>query len=446
MHPAVSPGVKPGWRVFAALSILSLISMLTFAHAVLASDDPSVVQLQNTTADAGSAEDCGDVAAGTTLFHFVANNLAVDSTLLDFSADFDPATTFTFDARIINSTVTHIDVVVDGDPTLLDASASFDLAQASGPSGAKLVLSHICATSDQEEPPPNEGTPDVTVAKAASVPNADVGDSFEYTLVVHNVGTATASGVQLKDPTLDAEMTISSVVASQGSCTITNNDLACNLGDLPAAASATVTFTATVHQDACPSLRNTARVSAANEPLENAANNTSDEVLVLINGCHSLAGSIKLLKVDENGSPLPGAVFTVEGQEGTFVTGSDGTFCVTGLPVFTDFMVTEIQAPQGFAIGDTPSQSVRDDHDGDCDSPEVTFVNHRAGTQGGGGGPKPKPTHEGTKAGQGGPGTLPNTATPGGERLPVGLISLVLLSSLAVLGGFNLAVVRNRRQ
>jgi hypothetical protein len=264
---------------------------------------------------------------------------------------------------------------------------------------------------------------------------------------VHNVGTGTASGVQLKDPTLDQEMTISNVVASQGTCTIANNDLACDLGDLAAAASATVTFTATVHQDACPSLRNTARVSAANEPVENAANNTSDEVLVLINGCHSLAGSIKLLKVDENGNPLPGAVFTVEGQDGTFVTGSDGTFCVTGLPVFTDFMVTEIQAPEGFAIGDAASQSVRDDHDGDCDSPEVTFVNHRAGTQGGGGSPKPKPkpTHEGTKAGQGGPGTLPNTATSGGGQIPVGLISLALISCLAVLGGFNMAVVRNRR-
>jgi len=39
------------------------------------------------------------------------------------------------------------------------------------------------------------------------------------------------------------------------------------------------------------------------------------------------------------------------------------------------WLVTEIQAPAGYVIGDQPSQMVEVDDDGDCDSPSATFVN-----------------------------------------------------------------------
>ena len=62
-------------------------------------------------------------------------------------------------------------------------------------------------------------------------------------------------------------------------------------------------------------------------------------------------------------------------MEGTFTTGENGKFCITGLPNDSEWLVTEIQAPPGYQLADPASQLVEVDDDGDCNSPSATFVN-----------------------------------------------------------------------
>ncbi|HEX7173086.1 MAG TPA: SpaA isopeptide-forming pilin-related protein [Candidatus Limnocylindria bacterium] len=237
---------------------------------------------------------------------------------------------------------------------------------------------------------PAEGAPDVLVEKSAEVDgqpitSVEIGGSYDYVLTVTNVGDATAIGVHLED-NLDDELTIDGISASQGTCSVTdaeNRHIGCDLGDLDAGASATVTVSVTATlgdpnggtgNPICRSpVDNVAEVSADNESDEAEGNNDSNEVVVVID-CGDV-GSLKVSKVDEEGNGLPGAVFTVEGQEGTFTTGEDGTFCITGLPFGAVLTVTETQAPTGFEIVGSGTAEVTVDPDGDCDSPEAIFVN-----------------------------------------------------------------------
>jgi Prealbumin-like fold domain len=167
--------------------------------------------------------------------------------------------------------------------------------------------------------------------------------------------------------------------------------------------------------------------------------------------------ALNIRKVDEEGNRLAGAVFTVEGMDGTFTTGEDGHFCVTGLPNDSEWLVTEITAPAGYVIGAEASQLVEVDDDGDCNSPDAVFVNSVAGaveptpTPGGGespGQPTPRETQLGgnpTPAGTGGP-QLPNTATSGTSApLLAALLAVIAMGSLGALGYLRLAEARRRR-
>ena len=160
--------------------------------------------------------------------------------------------------------------------------------------------------------------------------------------------------------------------------------------------------------------------------------------------------SLNVKKEDVNGHPLAGAIFTVEGMEGTFTTGDNGKFCITGLPRDAEYLVTEIQAPAGYQLADPASQTVEVDNDGDCNSASAHFVNELAT-------PTPTPTPEGSVAGgtstptpttegsvQGGTGTpapsQPDTAmgalgAPG--AVPTIAFALILLAALGTLAWAN---------
>ena len=176
--------------------------------------------------------------------------------------------------------------------------------------------------------------------------------------------------------------------------------------------------------------------------------------------------ALNIRKVDEEGNRLEGAVFTVEGMDGTFTTNDRGFFCITGLENDSEWLVTEIEAPDGYEIADEPSQMVEVDDDGDCNSPDAVFVNTLAEEE-----PTEEPTatpteepteeptvtnpsptpREDTAGGNPTPkprgGTLPDTAVSEGSSLPIpaGLAALVALASLSVLAGVRFAEVRSRR-
>ncbi|WP_300372447.1 choice-of-anchor A family protein [Nocardioides sp.] len=92
-------------------------------------------------------------------------------------------------------------------------------------------------------PPPTPGTPDVTITKSASTATPLGGATFTYTLTATNVGDADATGVVVHD-TLPAGVTFVSATAP---CTQSTGVVTCNVGNLAAGASATVTITVTAN-------------------------------------------------------------------------------------------------------------------------------------------------------------------------------------------------------
>jgi uncharacterized surface anchored protein len=89
-------------------------------------------------------------------------------------------------------------------------------------------------------------------------------------------------------------------------------------------------------------------------------------------------GAIKITKTSVKGSSvtLAGAKFSVT-SGGTavagspFTTGSDGTFCVDNLG-YGDYVVTETEAPAGYAIDTTAGQTISVDNNAKCS--DTTFV------------------------------------------------------------------------
>ncbi|MCH7801622.1 MAG: DUF11 domain-containing protein, partial [Chloroflexi bacterium] len=72
---------------------------------------------------------------------------------------------------------------------------------------------------------------DLVVTKTGSPDPIQVGDTLTYTVTVANNGPSTATGVVLTD-TLPPNMTVGSVVSTQGSCAEVSGIVTCNLGDL----------------------------------------------------------------------------------------------------------------------------------------------------------------------------------------------------------------------
>jgi choice-of-anchor A domain-containing protein/uncharacterized repeat protein (TIGR01451 family) len=85
-------------------------------------------------------------------------------------------------------------------------------------------------------PPPGPSQPDVTITKTASNPNPNGGSSFSYTLLVKNVGSATATGVVATD-VLPTGVTF--VAAPGCSYTGATRTVTCSIGTLAAGASVT---------------------------------------------------------------------------------------------------------------------------------------------------------------------------------------------------------------
>jgi len=88
---------------------------------------------------------------------------------------------------------------------------------------------------------------DLSVANAVDHATANPGDSVTYTVTVANAGPAVAVGTHLTDQLPDGADFLSAT-ASQGSCSPSNNDIACELGDLASGATATLSLTVRLNQ------------------------------------------------------------------------------------------------------------------------------------------------------------------------------------------------------
>ena len=84
---------------------------------------------------------------------------------------------------------------------------------------------------------------------------------LKYTATVLNAGAADATGVAVTD-TLPVGEKFKLASASQGSCSVLAQKVTCNLGQVPAAATATVTIVVKVKAVSGSMLTDTATVSA----------------------------------------------------------------------------------------------------------------------------------------------------------------------------------------
>ena len=136
---------------------------------------------------------------------------------------------------------------------------------------------------DQPDPNPNNNTgtatlvvppapaADLSMVKTAAPATVAVGEQITWTLTVANAGPETAPGVMVTD-IVPLQVSLVSATPSQGTCSPMGGQLICNLGDLPAGATATVTIVAT--RTAPDAFLNTASVSGGViDP--NTGNNTS---------------------------------------------------------------------------------------------------------------------------------------------------------------------------
>jgi uncharacterized repeat protein (TIGR01451 family) len=127
---------------------------------------------------------------------------------------------------------------------------------------------------------------DLTVTKSASSTNVSAGGPVTFTVVATNNGSVVANAVRITDTLADG-LTITgatwSNAGTSGTCIVNGQAVACDVGSLAGGESATVTITVTATTTACPSVANTAHVSASNEDEGARLNNGSEPVIIDVN-------------------------------------------------------------------------------------------------------------------------------------------------------------------
>jgi uncharacterized repeat protein (TIGR01451 family) len=148
---------------------------------------------------------------------------------------------------------------------------------------------------------------DLALTKDSDVVVAAVpGDSASFSIVVTNNGNATAHDVTVIDTVpagldvVDASFTGGS--NGPGTCDISGQDVSCDIGSLLAGASATVTIDVTVGAGACPSITNTATVTASNETGSSDDNSDSTSFDVVCGVNLTLDKSANLQTVNAGGN------------------------------------------------------------------------------------------------------------------------------------------------
>jgi uncharacterized repeat protein (TIGR01451 family) len=119
---------------------------------------------------------------------------------------------------------------------------------------------------------------DLMITKTDSPDPVLVGSNLTYSIIVSNLGPATASSVTVTD-TLPATVTFTNATVSQGTWTNITGTVICNLGTLASNATATVTILVT--PTAAGTITNTA-IAYGTEPDPNPTNNTATAITTVL--------------------------------------------------------------------------------------------------------------------------------------------------------------------
>jgi uncharacterized repeat protein (TIGR01451 family) len=120
------------------------------------------------------------------------------------------------------------------------------------------------------------GSTDLSLTKADTADPVTVGDNFGYVITVRNTGLKDAGDVITAD-TLPSQVTYVSATPSSGTCQKAGSKVTCDLGQVNAGASATVTIMVKAAHSGTAS--NTASLTSADDT--NAANNLDTETTVI---------------------------------------------------------------------------------------------------------------------------------------------------------------------
>jgi large repetitive protein len=125
--------------------------------------------------------------------------------------------------------------------TLTDAGETHNVAQVTTSTPDPKPSNNQSATSSTTE------QADVALTKTTSTPRPSIGQTISYTIIARNAGPALARGVVITDP-IPASLKYVSAKPSSGSCTVTQEALVCNVGDIASGRSTTVTLRAIVRR------------------------------------------------------------------------------------------------------------------------------------------------------------------------------------------------------
>jgi 6-phosphogluconolactonase len=127
-----------------------------------------------------------------------------------------------------------------------------------GPPGSSCASSRSqqtpCITETPIVEPPARGA-DLALTKTASTATVHPGGQVTFALAVRNDGPRDATGVTVQDP-IPSGLFIQSAQPSQGTCTLTADELVCRLGTVLSGGQALVSVTATVAGNASGTLVN----------------------------------------------------------------------------------------------------------------------------------------------------------------------------------------------
>jgi uncharacterized repeat protein (TIGR01451 family) len=120
------------------------------------------------------------------------------------------------------------------------------------------------------------GATDLSLSKTDTADPVTVGDTFGYVITAKNDGTMDAGDVKITDP-LPSRVAYVSATPSSGSCQKSGSKVTCDLGQVNAGASASVTIMVKASKSGTAS--NTASLTSADDT--NAANNVATQTTVI---------------------------------------------------------------------------------------------------------------------------------------------------------------------
>lgn len=214
--------------------------------------------------------------------------------------------------------------------TITTTSSTADCADAIENTASIVADDDVDPSNNEDSASITVACPDLTLDKSASTLTVLAPDSVEYSIFVTNDGEGTAANAVVSD-NLDDDLTIVGTVeydlgddgSADGTCSVSaGNVISCDLGDLAAGATASITFTVTVPTAACADdLTNTASVAATNEP-GNLLENNSDTVEIEVD-CPDV--SVQKTASDPVISSTESASFSITADAGALGTTSDVT-------------------------------------------------------------------------------------------------------------------------